>query len=570
MAMFERQIGEQSGIQLNPTVDRTDGVAGFGDQTAAIVGSFSRGRIDKPFWVDSQTLRAKLGAAVSLNKSLLNEAYLHVFEALRNGAQQVLVSRLLREEVTNDYVVIQIDATAGAIQTETGEPILDELGNPITVGNTAIITTAESIASGFAGELAIAFKLLDGINEGFVVRANFDAYDDVDAYDVTGLIFNPKSLRLTLEILDKSNSQVLYRAVGAVHPDSVDEFGQTRYIGDLASDVFVFSAGNLPSASYQEALEDSTMGVMADGTRLFIRKSVDPFDHIDTTYTNSELDTACDALRYTNEDFGYIMGGGTQSVPLLTRLIALSYNTETLLAIDVPSDKNEEDAITWVNALNVDNFLVSCYWTPLKCDEPINGGKQSWGSSGAQIGLRCNRNARVNSIGFAPKQNPIAGKNWPLPRTGITQLRTPTANQLSNLAKAKINPVILDKFSDGSRYTFRDSLTMARTLISKRKLITTAEMSAHMNQIVVRIVKDYLQQGMTVAIARSRAQIERLCQNAEASGWLVPSRDPQFLGLTYTLELKPNDARPNDWMDVRFYVSFDGVARVAIIEQTII
>jgi hypothetical protein len=570
MAMFERQIGEQSGIQLNPTVDRTDGVAGFGDQTAAIVGSFSRGRIDKPFWVDGQTLRAKLGAAVSLNKSLLNEAYLHVFEALRNGAQQVLVSRLLRESVTNDYVVIQIDAAAGALQTETGEPILDGAGNPITMGNTGIITTAASIASGFADELAIAFKLKDGINEGFVVRANFDAYDDVDAWNDLHTVFNPKSLRITIEILDKASLQVLYRAIGAVHPDSVDEFGQTRYIGDLASDVFVFYAGNLPNASYQEALEDSTLGVMADGTRLFIRKSVDPFNHINTAYTNTELDVACDALRYTNEDFGYIMGGGTQSVPLLTRLIDLSYHTETLLAIDVPSDKNEEDAITWVNALNVDNFLISCYWTPLKCDEPINGGKQSWGSSGAQIGLRCNRNARVNSIGFAPKNNPIAGKNWPLPRTGITQLRTPTANQLSNLAKAKINPVILDKFSDGSRYTFRDSLTMARTLISKRKLITTAEMSAHMNQIAVRIVKDYLQQGMTVAIARSRAQIERLCQNAEASGWLVPSRDPQFLGLTYTLELKPNDARPNDWMDVRFYVSFDGVARVAIIEQTII
>ena len=572
MAMFERQIGEQSGIQLNPTVDRTDGVAGFGDQTAAIVGSFSRGRIDKPFWVDGQTLRAKLGAAVSLNKSLLNEAYLHVFEALRNGAQQVLVSRLLRESVENKYVVIQVDATAGPLQTETGEPILDGAGNPITMGNTGIITTAASIASGFAGELAIAFKLLDGINEGFVVRANFDAYDDVDAWvtpEESTSTFNPKSLRLTIEILDKTSLQVLYRAVGAVSPDSVDEFNQTRYIGDLASDVFVFSKGNLPDASYQVALEDSTMGVM-NGTRLFIRQAVEPFDPVDTTYASTEMDVAVDALRYTNEDFGYIMGGGTRSVPLLTRLIAAAYHTETLLAIDVPSDKNEEDAIAWVNALNVDNFLISCYWTPLKCDEPLNGGKQSWGSSGAQIGLRCNRNARVNSIGFAPKNNPIAGKNWPLPRTGITQLRTPTANQLSNLAKAKINPVILDKFSDGSRYTFRDSLTMARTLISKRKLITTAEMSAHMNQIAVRIVKDYLQQGMTVAIARSRAQIERLCQNAEASGWLVPSRDPQFLGLTYTLELKPNDARPNDWMDVRFYVSFDGVARVAIIEQTII
>lgn len=567
MAMFERQIGEQSGIQLNPTVDRTDGVAGFGDQTAAIVGSFSRGRIDKPFWVDNQTLRARLGAAASLNKSLLNEAYLHIYEALQNGAQQVLVSRLVRETVTNDYVVIQVDAAASQVQDENGVNILDSLGATITVNNTAIISTNASL-TGFTGELAIAFKLLDGINEGFTVRANFDVYDDVDAYGV-GNVLNPKSLRITIEILDKTSLQVLYRAVGAVHPESVDEFNQTRYIGDLASDVFVFTAGNLADATYQEAVEDSTMGVLADGTRLFIRQSVDPFNHINTTYTNSELDTAINALRYTNEDFGYIMGGGTQSEPLLTRLIALSYNAETLLAIDVPSDKTEEEAITWVTALNIDNFLISCYWTPLKCTEVLNGGKQSWGSSGAQIGLRCNRNARINSLGFAPKNNPIAGKDWPLPRSGITQLRTPSANQLSNLAKAKINPVILDKFSDGSRYTFRDSLTMARTLISKRKLITTAEMSAHMNQMVVRGIKDNLQKGMTVAIARSRAFIERLCQNAEASGWLVPSRDPLMLGLSFAIELIPNESRPNDWMDVRFYVSFDGVARVAIIEQTI-
>ena len=574
--LFVRQIGEQSGIQLNPTVDRTDGIAGIGDQTAAIVGSFHRGRIDKPFWVDSQTLRAKLGAPVSIAKSLLNEAYLHVFEALQNGAQQVLVSRLVRESATNAYVVIQVDATSGALKTETGEPILDQNDAPITVGSTGVITAATSISSGFTNELAIAFKLLDGINEGFVVRANFDAYDDVDKYvqvsDGEGgfdTIFNPKSLRVTIEILDKTNLQVLYRAVGAVHPDSVDEFGQTRYIGNLASDVFVFYAGNLPNAGYQAALEDSTMGVMADGTRLFVRQAVDPFNHIDTTYTNAELDTACNALRYSNEDFGYLMGGGTQSVPLITRLVALAYHTETCLAIDVPSDKTEDEAITWVQNLNIDNFLISCYWTPLRCDEPLNGGKAIWGSSGAQIGLRCNRNARINSLGFAPKQNPIAGKDWPLPRTGISQLRTQTPNQLSNLAKAKINPVILDKFSDGSRYTFRDSLSMARTLVSKKKLNSVADMSTDLNQRIVRIVKDHLQKGMTVAIARSRAQIERLLKNAEASGWLVPSRDPMMLGLPYTLELQPNEARPNDWLDVRCAVSFDGVARVAIIEQTI-
>lgn len=567
--LFVRQIGEQSGIQLNPTVDRTDGIAGIGDQTAAIVGSFTRGRIDKPFWVDSQTLRARLGAPVSIAKSLLNEAYLHVYEALNNGAQQVLVSRLVRTTQTNNYVAIQVDATLGTLQTELGEPILDQDGDPLTVGNTAIISAASTIATGFADELAIAFKLKDGINEGFVVRANFDAYDDVDAWNSGHTVFNPKSLRLTIEILDKTSLQVLYSAIGAVHPDSIDEFGQTRYIGNLASDVFEFYPGNLPDAGYQAALEDSTMGVMVNGTRLFIRQAVDPYNHGDTAYTNSELDTACNALRYNNEDFGYIMGGGTRSVPLLVRLKDLAYHTETLLAIDAPCEYSEEDAITWVAALNFDEFLVSCYWTPLKCDEPLNGGKASWGTSGVQIGLRCNRNARLNSLGFAPKQNPIAGKDWPLPRTGISQLRNPTPIQLSNLAKAKINTVILDKFSDGSRYTFRDSLSMARTLISKKKLNSVADMSTDLNQRIVRICKDHLQKGMTVAIARSRAQIERLLKNAEASGWLVPSRDPAMLGLSYFADLKPNDARPNDWLDVRVSVSFDGVARVAIIEQTI-
>ncbi|PTQ84433.1 hypothetical protein, partial [Agitococcus lubricus] len=130
--LFVRQIGEQSGIQLSPTVDRTDGVAGIGDQTAAIVGSFTRGRFDKPFWVDAQTLRARLGLPVSIAKSLLNEAYLHIYEALNDGASQVLVSRLVRETATNDYVIIQVDAAAGTLQTELGEPLLDQNNEPLT------------------------------------------------------------------------------------------------------------------------------------------------------------------------------------------------------------------------------------------------------------------------------------------------------------------------------------------------------------------------------------------------------------------------------------------------------
>ena len=49
--LFVRQT-RNSQDSINPPVDRTDGIAGMGDQTAAIVGSFHRGRIDKPFgWI---------------------------------------------------------------------------------------------------------------------------------------------------------------------------------------------------------------------------------------------------------------------------------------------------------------------------------------------------------------------------------------------------------------------------------------------------------------------------------------------------------------------------------------
>ena len=39
---------------------------------------------------------------------------------------KVIVSRLVRESATSNCVVIQVDATSGALKTETDEPILDQ------------------------------------------------------------------------------------------------------------------------------------------------------------------------------------------------------------------------------------------------------------------------------------------------------------------------------------------------------------------------------------------------------------------------------------------------------------
>jgi hypothetical protein len=45
-----RLVGQQSGVQVNMPVDKTDRLLPeVGDQTIAVVGHFSRGRIDRPF-----------------------------------------------------------------------------------------------------------------------------------------------------------------------------------------------------------------------------------------------------------------------------------------------------------------------------------------------------------------------------------------------------------------------------------------------------------------------------------------------------------------------------------------
>ena len=89
---FSRQLGAQPGIQLNPTQDNTDGFApNNSDQIFGTVMRATRGRIDKPFVVDAGTFKAKLGSGESLRLSALNEAWIHVSEALTKGAFQAVV-----------------------------------------------------------------------------------------------------------------------------------------------------------------------------------------------------------------------------------------------------------------------------------------------------------------------------------------------------------------------------------------------------------------------------------------------------------------------------------------------
>ncbi|MBL0011132.1 MAG: hypothetical protein IPP22_09330 [Nitrosomonas sp.] len=59
---FVRQLGAESGVQLNPLRDNSEiPTSGNGDQVFAAMMRATRGRIDKPFKVDRGNVTRKLG-----------------------------------------------------------------------------------------------------------------------------------------------------------------------------------------------------------------------------------------------------------------------------------------------------------------------------------------------------------------------------------------------------------------------------------------------------------------------------------------------------------------------------
>ena len=84
---FVRQLGAESGVQLNPLRDNSEiPSTDNSDQIFGIMMRATRGRIDKPFVVDSGNVYTKLGKGEPIRKNALNEAWVHVVEALSNGA----------------------------------------------------------------------------------------------------------------------------------------------------------------------------------------------------------------------------------------------------------------------------------------------------------------------------------------------------------------------------------------------------------------------------------------------------------------------------------------------------
>lgn len=368
---------------------------------------------------------------------------------------------------------------------------------------------------------------------------------------------------LTLRILD-SNGILLHEIFGSLDPLAQDDYGQSLFLPDVAARVTdgAVEIGVLnPSAAVptdSDAYGDSTY---TSGLLLC-------FEEGGTTYVAADHTRCVDALRNTNIPFGYLISGGTTSLDLLGKLIGLAVETNIPLKLDLPGTLNPAAAIAMAQSLSVDTHLVQMFWAPLEANDPLNGVRAVWGTAGLNAGMSCARNARINAAGFAPKNFPVAGKEWPINRTGIRQIHTPSEAELSDLAKSQINPVIFQNYNGGGRYVFSDCLTAAKTRVSFKKLASVAEMSVTLDGWVTMYANELLQLPMKQFIRRMNAFLDALLQGAQASDWLVPAQNLPG-NAAYAYLVRPSSVRPADVVHIEYSVSYDGIARQVIVQQTL-
>lgn len=537
---FVRQLGSQPGVQLNPTVDQTDGLSQSNqDEVFAVVGRFLRGRIDRAFVVDRSTIRSKLGAGEAVRLSALNECYEQVVEALSNGAYQAVVSRLTTSAAVNKYAVFTVTSAAALAGTSW-----------------SLSTTAAS------GTNAISILHLDCYNDGIIYEIHADPATD----PATGL--PAASTEVSLYAYDPATGQRILDVSGSLLPNAVDDYGVSRFLPDLVaqrSDAFVVTVNNgttIPTDSPAYGVDSSGADVVSRSGTLIA------FTEGGTGYVAADYTAAIEDLRKADIDFGYLISGGTQAPALIQKLAAFAYETNRHLKADISGSLTPAAAIAAAASLSINSEFVTLFWAPLLADAPTGNGRYVIGTAGLSVGYSCARNAARDANGFAAKNYPIAGPNYPINRTNIRQIYTPTQQELSLLADAKIIPVIYDRFNGGGRYVFSDVLTSKGVRNSLLKLSSVAEMKSDLDDAVARQAKELVNLPIAVFIRRMSLYLEALLTGAQAAGWLVPSKNLDG-NAAFAYDVSRSNVSFADTVLITYYTSYDGVARQVQVTQVL-
>lgn len=585
MTGFVRQMGGQSAVQQNPLIDGSAVASkGTADQVIATYGRFARGRIDKPMLVTRSNFSRCLGSAEPVRLNPLNETHVLCNEALNRGAAALVVHRQVNIDTAKiAWIVCEPFGSGFSFRLSDFYPAITG-PNPASVGSDSPLIEGEPI-----GPYLVAIKHLECFNSG--IHVSIWAPQLLDEF---GTELPTSNLVVTLS---DENGIVLYEISGSLDPSATDAYGKSTYLPDVAKrqtgglvellvGASVDSMGeatdvwSIPTNYFCYGYDESGTKGQIETVLSSIPEIVDNdwggmvyFKEGDTTYTPDDHDVWYEGLLNTHYQWGYVNNGCDESFMGVLRCARLSVSRLKPFVWGLPGDFSADEVCEFVNSISL-NYLTDChlfhaYWSPLisKCPSDINAnGHFNFGL--LQAAMRCARNAVADSYGNAAKNYPVAGYDFPVQRSGLSQDTVVSEADKDKLSKSGINPVLYEDYGDEMRAVFFDSLTQARTN-SLRNLVAAAEMSADIDGRVLAFAKKALQKPMAVAIKQTGKYMKTLLESVERSGWLVPSDDPAMGGKSHAFTIEADPNAPYSKMNISKAIRYDGTVRQIENTQTI-
>lgn len=532
---FSRALGKQPGVQLNPTLDSSEGFArdGVEDQSFGCVARLVRGPIDRAFAVSASNVKKVTGVPESVRKNPLNDAHTQLVEALAIGGKRAIVSRLVGTDARNRWVVVKKPA-----QTTGVYNLLFELSDSLP-------------SNGFLFAIKHKGCFNDGIKLALSAKETLNAGGTrVDATVAT------------LTIMDRSDV-VIDQFTASLDVNNTDSEGKPdhlqSFIENFSSDdyeVMLAEGAVIPSGCAAYGKDDNGL------QRKQISALLYPFTEGSvTSFTSQQYQSAVKQLEDSDLDFAYLTSLGSSATALCATLGQLAFKKNIICAVDIPGNLTPKQAIAWRNQLGLVSHLLVLNWSPIESQDP-NGvsGRLVLGTGAYRIARMCQRNAATNALGFSRKQYPIAGRQYPLQRQGMKQIYKPNEDELSDLALAGITPVIHQTFSSGSGYIFNDAITAANKETSYLNLLNAVDVVTTIERDISRLAREMLLFfPMEEAIETANRLIKDYLDNATTSGWLVNSGE--LGGASYQLRIQKNKQRPADVMNIDLKMHPEGCTR---------
>lgn len=257
-----------------------------------------------------------------------------------------------------------------------------------------------------------------------------------------------------------------------------------------------------------------------------------------------------------------------------TEMTRIATRLGVRLIVELDPTLTLDQGIETANDLNAFNMHVMFIWAPIIA-RPINavglkGKKLPRYCGGVLLAHYLKRQANVNAQGIPAIHRPIAGFDYPFSFIGIQQAPSLVLNDqaLKRLARAQINIVKRERFPQGVRFILNDVLTGYGDNTSVLKLANASEISMFIDNRLKEICKRHMLKDMDGTIDDATKEAKLFLESCTTKTRPLLRKSTE-LGGFFTLSITPNEASPDDKIDLVCAYRPQGAGRVIYLNTAV-